>query len=750
MTRSLYLQCGGLWLVCVSVLLGQQGSVSGTVRHIDTRDPIPSVNVRVVGTPYGAASDERGQFRIVNLPVGTYTLLVTAVGHRPSETKVTVTEGTESRQDVVLVDEAVRSSEVMVYGASLRRERITDAPAAVTQLNASDIVRRSAGGQLPKLLESEPGIDIAQSGLFDFNINTRGFNSSLNRRVLVLLDGRDLGTAFLGATEWNGLSIPLEEMGRIEMVRGPGSALYGANAFNGVMNITSLNPRASAGTKVILGGGEPLMWRADVRHAGVSGPWSYRANVGMIRGETFSRNRSWGPDSLPRLKPTSEFEYAGFTPGLNNEVVILKDDPVSSIYGAARLDHDFEDGSAATIEGGTTLVQNETVVTGIGRVQAVEAMRPWVRLHFQRDGLSANVWSSGRQNRLPDRSLSTGLPLIQNALISQGEVQYAFSPMSDLFVVAGVSQRFVDIDTDGTLMSEARSDNMTGLFGQAEYALNASWKALVAARWDRSSLHESQFSPKVAVVWTISPTHTIRATYNRAFQSPNYSELYLNVRHPLRAVVYLGNPKLRPETITGFEIGHKGVFGQSLYLSTEVYFNILEEFVTDLGPGVNPDYLGPILLPGESVSRQVWSYTNAGEVHETGVDVGVNFYLDDFWKVDANVSYFTFEVVSRHPNDVLLPNAPDFKMNGGVSYTSPQGWDASASVKHIPSYAWAAGIYRGQIDSYTLLNISASYPLTASLRALLNISNALDSQHYEIFGGSVLGRRTVLTLTYGL
>ena len=59
--------------------------------------------------------------------------------------------------------------------------------------------------------KNEPGVDIAQSGLFDFNINARGFNSSLNRRLLILLDGRDLGTAFLGATEWNGLSIPLED-----------------------------------------------------------------------------------------------------------------------------------------------------------------------------------------------------------------------------------------------------------------------------------------------------------------------------------------------------------------------------------------------------------------------------------------------------------------------------------------------------------------------------------------------------------
>ncbi|MEK6651167.1 MAG: TonB-dependent receptor plug domain-containing protein, partial [Bacteroidota bacterium] len=362
-----------LWTACLLLcastsLSAQRGSVSGTVRHNETQEPIPSVNLRIVGTHLGAATNDAGGYRIGAVPAGRYKLLVTAVGYRSAEASIVVREDEEMRQNLLLVDEAVRSSDVMVYGASLRRERITDAPAAVTQLDAADIARRAGSGQLPKMLESEPGIDIVQNGLFDFNINTRGFNSSLNRRVLVLLDGRDLGTAFLGSTEWNGLSMPLEEMGRIEMVRGPGSALYGANAFNGVMNITSMNPRTSQGTKVIVGAGDPLMYRADVRHAGTNGDWSYRVNAGLIQGTSFSKNRSWGPDSLalfpPRMKPTTEFEYAGFTPGLNNEAVILSDDMVSSMYGSARVDYDFGDGASATLEGGTTLVQNETIVTG--------------------------------------------------------------------------------------------------------------------------------------------------------------------------------------------------------------------------------------------------------------------------------------------------------------------------------------------------------------------------------------------------
>ena len=107
----------------------------------------------------------------------------------------------------------------------------------------------SITGQAPVALQSVPGVDVVQSGVNDFNVNARGFNSSLNRRVLVLQDGRDLAIAFLGSQEWNGLTQPLEDLGKVEMVRGPGSALYGANAFSGVVNITTPTAREVIGTE---------------------------------------------------------------------------------------------------------------------------------------------------------------------------------------------------------------------------------------------------------------------------------------------------------------------------------------------------------------------------------------------------------------------------------------------------------------------------------------------------------------------
>ncbi|MEX1274976.1 MAG: TonB-dependent receptor [Bacteroidota bacterium] len=727
----------GLLLTLFVLPLAAQttGSLSGTIRDVETREGVPNVNVVLRGTGYGAASDIDGGYTIPSVAPGTYTMRVSSVGFKRIEVTVNVVAGQTTARDFTLEHELVQVGEIMVYGASLRQERITDAPAAVSVIEAKDISRFAGSGQLPKLLESEPGVDIVQSGLFDFNINTRGFNSSLNRRLLILLDGRDLGTAFLSATEWNGLSVPLEEFGRIELVKGPGSALYGANAFNGVLNVTSLPPKASLGNRVIVGGGEKSAYRADVRHAGATGAWGYKVNAGIMSGKSFST-----------IRTNRQFEYPGLNPFLNNEVRDLNLDAVKTTYGSARLDYDYTGGGIATIEGGISQVENEVIVTGIGRVQVQKATKPWARASYTGHGFNVLLWTNGRHNILPEQSLSTGLPLTQNAQISHGEVQYTFAALENsLFVIAGASHRLVSIDTKGSLMLSTRDDNLSGVFAQAEYKVSEHLKGVVAARWDRSSLHPSQFSPKAAIVWSPVAGHTLRATYNQAFQSPNYSELYLYVKHPTTALAYLGNDELLPEQITGYELGYKAVFANSLFLSIDGYYNQLKNFVTDLGPGVNPNYPFAVILPGEAFPRTIWSYTNAGKVNEAGYDIGLNYYLSDSWLVDLNFSYFTFEVVAQHPNDVLLPNSPKWRTNGGITYTHPDGHDVSLKLKYVPTFEWAAGIYRGVIPAYALLNLGGSYKLTSTLGLNLNITNLLDRSHYQIFGGSLLGRRAILT-----
>jgi outer membrane receptor for ferrienterochelin and colicins len=828
-----------LLLTCVAGLLpslpaaGQTtGTVRGKVTDQKTGTPLPSVNVVVKGTTAGAATDERGEYEIKNLPPGTYTLVVSLVGHEPLVASIVMTGGAVVTKDFVLADVSVQFGDVTVYGASKRPERITEAPAAISTIAPAEIRLNAAHGQLPRLLESEPGVDIVQSGVQDFNINTRGFNSSLNRRLLVLLDGRDLAIAFLGAQEWIGLPIPLEDIGRLELVRGPGSALYGPNAFNGVINIATPAPRDILGTKVTMSGGELTMFRGDVRHAGmVDEHWSYRTNIGRVTSRTWSTSRTSNP-----------LEYQG----LPLEARPLDAGDVKSTYGSARLDYDFDGQGVLTGEGGLTEVENEVFITGIGRVQVRKAHKPWGRINYSSDRLNVMVWGQGRKSLIPQYSLASGAALDEKSEIWNAEVQYNFSILDEqLRFIFGGSHRLYKVDTFGSLMPDKRSDNTSGLFGQTEYEPLEWLKIVGALRWDRSTLHKNQYSPKGGVVVTPLRNHSIRATYNQAFQVPNYSEFFLRanaaaptasprqlelglegyfaaVKAALPAplvdplvlptnipwnfssqtqVLALGNNNLTVEKIKGFEVGYKGIFLENkLFVTLDGYFNKLENFITDLLPAVNPAYPRYSLSDGgtnitknlndlEALYNQlnlppthplrvnlaalragytqlsqsqliallatlpdgqragVLSYTNAGKVDETGTELGFNFYVLDELLLTGNWTWYDFKVKEQQTGDVLLPNAPKHKFAAGATYTSPSGYEISVSARNVQPFKWAAGIFQGDIPAYTLVNLSAGYQFTPNYRIGVYVSNLFDNKVYQLFGGSLIGRQAITTLT---
>lgn len=748
------------------------GSINGKVTDQKSGDPLPSVNIVVKGMTAGASTDVNGEFEIKNVPAGVYTLVARLVGFEVREIPdIVVTAGGKTTVNIRMTEVGVQMSEMTVYGASRRAERITEAPSAISTLTPKDIELGAASGQLPRLLDSQPGVDIVQSGIQDFNINTRGFNSSLNRRLLVLMDGRDMAIAFLGAQEWTGLPIPIEDIARLELVRGPGSALYGPNAFNGVINITTPSPKEVAGTKVTYSSGELSLQRADIRHAGVVGEhWSYKANVGRVQSDTWSRSRAGaGP-----------FEYPGLTPELRP----LNTDEVSSTYFSGRLDYTNGD-DVTTAEGGFAEVQNEVFITGIGRVQVSKAHKPWGRLNFSSPNLNVMVWAQGRKTIEPQYSLLSGAPLLERSSIYNGEVQYNFDALNEeLRVVLGVSGRYYEVNTDTTLMKDKHVDRAGGAFGQIEYT-PADWIKLVAAgRYDRSTLHDGQFSPKAGIVWTPTPDHSFRMTYNQAFQVPNYSEFFLRVgagtkdvslfRSPLNPngtipVLARGNASLKVEKITGYEIGYKGVlFDKKVFLSIDGYYNIAKDFITDLLPGVNPEYpfVPPAGFAGNPALEQaifaatsggltqingrpaiVVSYTNAGKVNEQGVEVGVNYYINEEVQLSGNWTWYDFKVKEQQKGDILLPNAPKHKFAAGFLWTRPDGIDLSLSARNVQPFTWAAGVFAGPIPAYTIVNGSVAYRVSKNYRLGITVTNLFDNKVYQLFGGSLIGRQAIASIT---
>jgi outer membrane receptor for ferrienterochelin and colicins len=791
--RSLFL--GILMTLLAANLFAANGSIAGRITR-SGGSGIGGVIVQVVETGEVQLSDGNGDFRFT-LPEGTYSLQFVGGEHVATESNVVVRPGATTNVNKSVDWNISVAETITVYSASRRVERVVDAPAAVTVLSQQDIAAVAPSGQAPRLVESAPGVDYTQSGLYDTNFNARGFNSSLNRRILTLVDGRDPAIAFLGAQEWAALSFPIDEMAAVELIRGPGSALYGANAFSGVLNMTTKMPKNSPGGRVLISAGDLNTRRADLRHAGaLGGEWYYRLVGGYQQSDDYTRSRNAAAEY------STLCTAAGAINCLPREAVPLALDEVNIRFGGLRADKHFANSNVLTVEGGYSTIEGPTFQTGIGRVQVTDVERPWFRGNFNTRHFNFGGYYDARvaENQV---ALASNARLYEDSNNLHAEAQTNW----DLFggrtrIIGGAAWHEQEVDTANpqgvqTLMIQATDETQQSVFGQAEVDLGKRVKLVGAARWDDSTLHEAQFSPKAAIVFSPSTNHTLRYGYNEAFQRPNYSELFLAApagapanlagaaslnpaSAPLAPVLQQlgfgampilarGNSNLEVEKVKGHEVGYAGIFAGKLFLTVDLYQSNLTNFVTDLLPGVNPAF-APYQVPGtlpapvgagvnaflnaalgarraglttiNGAPALVLSYANAGEVDTRGGELAVNYYVTNNWLVEFNYAHFDFEVKSQQLGDRLLPNAPENKFNFGLGWRGEK-FDAKATYRWVEEFDWAAGIFVGTIPEYEVLNLAANYRLSKMLGFGVDISNALDDEHWEAFGGDLLQRRAL-------
>ncbi|NJD20122.1 MAG: hypothetical protein FIA95_12675, partial [Gemmatimonadetes bacterium] len=298
-----------LALMLAAPAAAQQGVLTGRITDIGSGQPIEAAQVQIIGgaRSTGGLTAANGVYRL-QLAAGTYTIVVEYVGYRSERFPgVRVLAGQPTTYDIRLTSRALELDPIVVSPSrSSTGEKETEAPSSVHSISALEISERAVTTPAD-YIKAAPGVDVISSGLQSSNVVVRGFNNIFSGALHMLTDNRIAGVPSLRVNLIHFVPSNEQDIERMEVVLGPGSALYGPNTANGVVHIITKSPLEGQGTTVTLGGGERSVFQANFRSAFLLNPdLGFKVSAQYLRGNewpftdsTEAANRKSADANLP-------------------------------------------------------------------------------------------------------------------------------------------------------------------------------------------------------------------------------------------------------------------------------------------------------------------------------------------------------------------------------------------------------------------------------------------------------------------
>lgn len=578
-----------------------------------------------------------------------------------------------------------------------REQLLSRAPSTTTIITAEEICR-SGATNIPDLLRMVPGLDIFRVSASDVNITARGLNQRLAHRMQVYVDGRSVYEDFLNLVFWHELPISLQEIERIEIVKSPISALYGANAFSGVIHIITKSPRALEGTQITQTAGNAGTTITNLIHAGLHDAFSYKLSFEHDRTNHFP-NPAIGRSN--RDKGREDFRGNLFA-----EYQFSERSRASFAAGMDAFDRDLDPGLLPP-----ELPIPPTRVFARGGLGFLKFNYGWddFRFQFAWDRLDMDL----RSTILPKK-----VPVLADTF--KLDAQHSFNLGQQNILTGGVSYRHHRFDSP-FLIGPERRQNLFSAFLQNEYSPTSNLTFTFGLRVDTHPQAGATVAPRGSVVYSPWENHTFRASISRAFRNPSVLENFVNFGavSPPFVVTIRGNKNLDPEEITSYEFGYQVLLYRRLRARVDLFYNDLHRMST----GVTQT--GPLEF---SVVTQGGGYIYGGEL-------GLEYLISDWLKGFANYSY-----QRRHADSGVLGSAARHKGNVGLSFNLPRHLEADVFLNAVGR---STGL-PAPVDSYTTVNLRLGYPfeiLGAKARLSFAVSNVFNDKHKEILGGDTIERR---------
>jgi len=605
---------------------------------------------------------------------------------------------------------------IQVTSVSSKQQSLSKTASAVYVITQDDI-RHSGATNIPDLLRMVPGVDVARINANAWAITIRGFNNRYSSKVLVLIDGRSVYTPLDSGVFWDQQSMPLEDIGRIEVIRGPGGTVWGANAMNGVINIISKSSKDTKGGLVSALAGSQDVAQGMAQYGGDAGT----AGTYRIYGRYTMNGNSPAQPGSPAVDNGHESDL-GFRSDLNlstQDKLTLE----GELFGASE---------SQTI---TTLFSNRlpdsyTFNDGV-RVSAENLEARWN--HIFSDGSETTLQVYYDRFRRFDQGLNI-------ETTGDADFRYHFHLGARNDLVFGLGYRLTDQSfTNGYAVavgSGHRLDNLFSSFVQDEIRLTNTTALTMGIKLEHNAYTGLEYEPGVQFAWSPGTRHTFWAAASRAIQQPAW--VYAQVQADAAAVplgggvvgIYQlnGNPRGAAPTVFDYELGYRSEISKRFTLDTNVFVASYRGLQT-LEPQT------PYFLPEQQVPLLVLPnvFENLGRAKDYGVEFSAHWDVTKWWRISPGYSFLQMDVTldpASHDTSEFTATPGDSpkhqtQLRSGVKLPHKIEWDTS--VYYVGRLAV------GPVPSYTRLDTRLGWRIGEAIDISVVGQNLLAPRHLEFF-----------------
>jgi len=792
-----------LVVVSAAPVAAQTVVVSGTV--VDRSGaPVPGAAVTLSGGSIRqtAVTEGAGTYRFANVPGGTYDIAVLHVGFKPA-TRAKVSVGTANVTVPAIALDVAGVEDAVVVSASRVESTLLDAPATMSVLPGATI-QTSPAQNYGDALRSVPGLNVIQMSARDINLTSRQSTGTLATSQLALVDGRSVYLDFFGLILWDFLPT-FADVKQIEVVRGPASAVWGANALSGVVNVITKSPRESPGrTSVVFtvgaldrDAGSTVGRGAGAQHGlsfttsqAPNSRWSYRLSGGYYHSDPYPRPTGQIPVIAdPRAPATNVGGSAYPVDGSGPFGSAFENTGTTQPKVDLRVDQEMANGRIS-YSGGVAGTDG-TIYTGIGPfdIQSGSVMS-YGKVTYTRGALRiaafANVLDAEAPNLLvPDARTGQPLRLDFKTKTLDVEASHAMAVGGQHAVSYGgnIRRNLFDI----TISPESKDRSEAGAYLQDEIVLSR-WRFIVGARLDKfGNIDDVVFSPRLSASFKPRPAHAIRVSFNRAFRAPSSVNNYLDVSlvnpvnlsaiglptpFPLTVraigselpIGSTGQARLREESLTAYEVAYTGAVDDRTTVGVAFYVNDMDDtinFVTlpatldpytpaNPPPGwpLPPAVLGLLAQSGVFLPRTAFTYLNLGPTRQRGLELSVDHRWSTELSIFGNYSWQSDPDILDDPNPfpaVELSLPPRHRFNAGGTFDGAK-YVGSVTVNYTARAFWSdvlTSSFAGFTDAFTLVNGSFGVKWPAQkLTTTIKVNNLLnETVQQHVFGDLI--RRSI-------